>query len=223
MFPKFKRDDYMAITMRTTAGEEVSWSKLRTSEIKCPVINTAPDENSKLSRGITSYSPLRTYRKITNENKADNIFAISNEDKIFDDEKLKCSVEFIRNLREKKTVKTALKDKSQNGNFSLNAEVLDRIKKARRQKHLELDVYHKTLVKSLHGAIRTDNLKLFESKLLDLRIKYYKVPKVESMNSIYTLIKKEDTKTIMTLRKSYEAVTKYKNKLKKKGIDIIML
>jgi hypothetical protein len=222
-FPKPKNDEYLKSPMRTTAGDEENWSTKKDElEIsKYPFTSTFSNFNNvRYSRGVTtSYSPLKTMRNATNEKRLESIFAIPNEDKIFDDEKLKRSVEFIRRLREQNKTKIQEIDINKKGpSFSLNPMIKDKIKIAKRQKHLELDVYQKNLVKSLNGAVRNDLIKSLESNLLDIRIKYYKVPKIESMNTLFNVIKIDDNKTITTLRKSYDKVVKYKNRLKKKGI-----
>ena len=163
-----------------------------------------------MRKSVNFFLPRRSVLKPL-ENRRDSLYVIPNEDMIFENEKFRRSVVFTNKIQLNK--KEVNKDK-----YSINSEILKKIKEAQKQKHLELGQYQKNLVKSINGAIRNESLKSLELKLLAIRVKFNKVKTVESMDSLYQIIKKEDKTSIITLRKSYDNLVKYKDKLKRKGI-----
>jgi hypothetical protein len=148
----------------------------------------------------------------------DSVFYIHDEDKIFDDEKFKTSVEWVRSLmKEKKPLKLNNTESNFRYIYKSNHESVKRIKKAQRMKNLDLDRYQKGLVLSIGSFLSKDAIRKLETNLQNVKKMANKVKREETIECLFSEISEQNEVTIRNLKESVDKLNHIREVVKLGG------
>jgi hypothetical protein len=152
----------------------------------------------------------------------DSVFDIRDEDKIFDDEKFKTSVEWVRKLQNRKKdqqQKTLNRTASNFGTiYKSDHEGVRRIKQAQKMKHnLDLDRYQKSLITSVGDYLSKDSIRKLETRLLYVKKLADRVQKEEAIDSLFQRISDENEHSIKNLQEFMDKLNHIRDLVNVKG------
>jgi hypothetical protein len=130
----------------------------------------------------------------------DSVFYIQDEDKIFDDEKFKTSVEWMRSTKHKPLSKFNNTEGEFKYIYKINHEGFLRIKKAQKMKNLDLEKYQKSLVNSIGDYLSKESIRKLEARLNDVKKMANKVQKEEAIDSLFLKINEENEISMKNLQ-----------------------
>jgi hypothetical protein len=135
----------------------------------------------------------------------DSVFYILDEDKIFDDERFKTSVEWVKSLqKEKKPLKLNNTDSNFRYIYKTNHAGLKRITEAKKMKNLDLDRYQRNLINNIGDYLSKESIRKLETKMQCVKVLAGRVKKEEAIESLYTQIAGENEVTLKVLQESVD-------------------
>jgi hypothetical protein len=152
----------------------------------------------------------------------DSLFDIPQEDRIFDDEKLKSCIEFIHKIKSEKTKKEKIEDKKIQKLYKTSPDILKKIKSAKNMKFLDLEVYQRNLLLSASEVLSKDSVRTLEVRLNIVRKNANQIKNIGRMKPLFEEIKEQDNITLIRLRESYNRILemKYKKDVILPDIDV---
>jgi hypothetical protein len=159
------------------------------------------------------------YNKIRmSVNRKDSVFFVQDEDRIFDDEKFKTSVEWLRGLqKEKKPLQLNENLTEFKYIYKTNHEGLKRIKKAQKMKNLDLDRYQKNLINNIGDYLSKESIRALESKLLSVKKMANKVKKEEAIDLLFSQVLEQNELSIKVLKESVDKLNHIRGLVKLGG------
>jgi hypothetical protein len=160
----------------------------------------------------TSQPPTRLHPK-------DSLFFIPQEDRIFEDDKLKSCIEFINKMNSDKSKKDKNQEKTIQKLYKISPDNLKKLKVAKKMKNLDLEKYQRHLLQTASEMLSNESIRKLETRLTKVRKKANQIRHIEHMEPLFDEIKEQDNISIMKLRNSYSRVMEFK--CKKEDLPII--
>jgi hypothetical protein len=162
-----------------------------------------------------NYRPSLSRKHRPSVLRKDSIFFILDEDKIFDDERFKTSVEWVKSLQaNKKPLKLNNTEINFIDVYNTNNPNFIRIKKAKKMKNLDLDRYQRNLIENIGDCMSKESIRKLETKLNNVKNMANKVKKEETIEYLYTQISEENEVTIGKLKDSIDKLNHIRNIVK---------
>ncbi len=153
-------------------------------------------------------------------NPRDSLFYIPNEDRIFDDEKVKSCIDFIQKIKSDKSKIELKKDIKIERIYKTNADSLKKLKIAKKKKFLDLENYQRNLIMSASEILSKDSIRTLETRLTKVRKKANEIKHIEHMDPLFEQIKEEDELTLWRLKESYMRIIELRNRIEDKAPNV---
>jgi hypothetical protein len=156
-----------------------------------------------------SISQQKSFSKRIRQNsvfRKDSVFMIQDEDKIFDDERFKTSVEWVKSLQKEKS-QLKLNKTDQNyfrSIYKTSHEGLKRLTKAKKMKNLDLERYQRNLINKVGDFLSKEAVRKLESKLQYVKNMANQVQKEEAIELLFSQISEQNEVTLKNLQDSVE-------------------
>jgi hypothetical protein len=152
----------------------------------------------------------------------DSLFEIPNEDKIFEDEKVKSCIEFIHKLKTDKIKLNVKKEQKTPILYRLSPEKMKKIKIAKKMKDiLDLELYQRNLILTASEVLSKDAVKNLETRFSKVRKKAYEVKRIDNMDKLFRQIKEEDDLTMRRIDNSYNRLLEFKHNKKDEKLPVL--